>query len=135
MRVRATRHRLACLRTDSKQVQSDLEAKLLALHSAAAASASFANHAGLPATYIRVAAVEDAPDCPAALAGLRAGDRLAKVDGRTVQSLQEAASAIRLGEGLSVALLVVRGDEVLTLTLHPRAWSGRGIVGCHLLAI
>jgi C-terminal processing protease CtpA/Prc len=77
--------------------------------------------------------VEDGADCPSALAGLRAGDKIARIDGRSVFSLEDVASAIRIGEGLTVEMDVVRENtHVVRVQLRPRAWSGRGIVGFHL---
>ena len=54
----------------------------------------------------------------AAHAGLRAGDRVARIEGRAVSSLAAAGQGLRAG---ALSMQVVRGDETVDATLVPRA--------------
>jgi hypothetical protein len=64
-------------------MQQELEAKLVALHQSSASSSAPSNAgAQLPPCYIVITAVEGAADCPALMAGLHAGDKISKMDGR-----------------------------------------------------
>ena len=57
-------------------------------------------------------------DSPALLAGLKVGDRLTRVRGRSVDSAASARTALlNLGAGDEVTLTVVRGGETLTITV------------------
>jgi hypothetical protein len=58
------------------------------------------------------------PDSPAAAAGLKAGDRLAGVDGHAVASLADVRRrTAELPAGKEVAVEVIRGAEKLTVTV------------------
>ncbi len=64
----------------------------------------------------KVAAVLD--DSPALLAGIKVGDRLTRVRGRSVASSAAARTALLdLGAGDDVPLTVVRGGETLSITV------------------
>ena len=46
--------------------------------------------------------------------------------------LQRVAAAIGENENRAVSVVVLRQGEHLTLSLTPRKWEGRGLLGCHL---
>jgi membrane-associated protease RseP (regulator of RpoE activity) len=59
---------------------------------------------------------------PAALAGLRAGDRLLTLDGRWTDTVKDAfAAGTHLKPGQAVPLTYQRGDQETSATLTPRA--------------
>lgn len=79
---------------------------------------------------ILVAAVE--PRSPAALGGLKVGDLLLTVDGRSVGQA-EFVSAVAARAGRPTALTVLRDGAVQTLTVTPRAPPpGRGALGASI---
>ena len=86
--------------------------------------------------FARVNAV--ANDSPANEAGLQEEDLIVKfgnVDFENNNQLKALASlvpdvATRQG---SIIIKVKRGNETLDLTLKPRPWSGRGLLGCHIV--
>jgi len=43
------------------------------------------------------------------------------------------ANVVRNSEGQPIELVVRRADLVKRLHLTPHVWSGRGLVGCHIL--
>ncbi|MDR1520509.1 MAG: site-2 protease family protein [Planctomycetota bacterium] len=72
------------------------------------------------------------PGGPAALHGFRSGDRIVRVDGRNIESFEEAAEAIALsGAGGEIAVELERRDDAgnlrqLTIRVKGRASGGRG---------
>lgn len=94
---------------------------------------------GIPAGYsaspgVLVAGVQ--PGQPAALAGLRAGDRILALDGRTVPGGQEAVAAlvrsIQASPLQPLQLRADRGGHSLRLTLTPADQAGVGRIGAQL---
>lgn len=65
---------------------------------------------------------------PADKAGLKAGDRIRAVNGKTVNYFHELQQALQENKDKEIALTVVRGTEVLTL--KPKV-SGEGTLGFH----
>jgi regulator of sigma E protease len=62
-----------------------------------------------------------APKTPAAVAGLRAGDRIVRVEGKPVASLEDFGRVSEEREKKPVTVDVVRGTETLHLTIQPSA--------------
>lgn len=61
------------------------------------------------------------PDSPAAVAGLRAGDRILSVNGQPVRALDDYARASDKAKTRPVELVVARGGEQTTLRVEPSA--------------
>jgi regulator of sigma E protease len=59
-------------------------------------------------------------DFPAAVAGLRQGDKIIAMNGEPVQAWEELAKRIHKSAGQEVALTVERGNERFQVTLTPR---------------
>jgi membrane-associated protease RseP (regulator of RpoE activity) len=59
------------------------------------------------------------PTSPAALAGLRAGDRIVAVDGRRVRSWDQLTAAIEPSAGKTLSLTVLRNGTTLHLSVTP----------------
>jgi 26S proteasome non-ATPase regulatory subunit 9 len=49
--------------------------------------------------------------------------------------MQAVAEELRSSVGHTVNVQVVRAGQVVSLTLAPRTWSGRGLLGCHLAPV
>mmetsp|Transcript_47634 Transcript_47634/g.126316 ORF Transcript_47634/g.126316 Transcript_47634/m.126316 type:complete len:203 (-) Transcript_47634:60-668(-) len=76
---------------------------------------------------------------PAAAAGVEVGDRVLALGRLDLDAIRREGFAALAGEvaaheGRGMRLLVIRGGEACPreLTLTPRAWPGRGLLGCHL---
>ncbi|WVR07107.1 hypothetical protein IAU60_004147 [Kwoniella sp. DSM 27419] len=78
-----------------------------------------------------------APSSPSSRAGLMSGDLIYDFAGVTSSSaggLQAIGALVNSSEGVSLELLVMRGNEKVTLRLIPRSgWGGRGLLGCHIV--
>jgi regulator of sigma E protease len=72
---------------------------------------------GLPTTEPVVGEVT--PGTPAAQAGLKAGDRILKIDETTIGRFMDIPTAILTNTGTEVTLLVARGDKEFLLAITP----------------
>jgi 26S proteasome non-ATPase regulatory subunit 9 len=158
--VRHQRQAVIRLRNDLKALLPALDgavARLFALRRAAAAAAVTAdgepraNAAAVAAGVSReapVAAAEEpalallnavSPDSPAAAAGLAAGDELLALGGVTARTPGAFPGELTrlvggsVGRPLAVRVRRPGCPEVLSLSLVPQTWGGRGLLGCHLL--
>ena len=61
-----------------------------------------------------------ANDSPAAEAGIRVGDYISSIDGRSIESWQDVVSTIRSNADTRLSIRVERGDEVVSVSLVPR---------------
>lgn len=71
------------------------------------------------------------PDTPAAAAGLRAGDLITTVDGREAKNMPEASRFVRLSQGRTIDMTVLREGKPVTLQVYAR-WdppAGQGPTG------
>jgi 26S proteasome non-ATPase regulatory subunit 9 len=84
----------------------------------------------LPEPFARVESV--AAGSPAEAAGLRVGDQVVSFGDET-QKLANLGPIVRDNENRSVPVNVVRSGARVELALIPRAWSGRGLLGCYLV--
>jgi 26S proteasome regulatory subunit N4 len=77
-------------------------------------------------------------DSPAAASGLQTHDRVLSFGGITqatpdaFQALSQTVAA-NVDRPLKVVVLRTGTEHALTLWLTPRAWSGRGLLGCVLV--
>lgn len=138
--VRTKRNRLACLKTDLKELTKQIEAGLLDVHKNSSPSVS--NRVAkeeqpqdqvLPKAFALIDAVDEGG--PAFLAGLRIGDGLVGVGGQRGISLSVVGQLVKKAENASIEFEVVRGKQLLKLVAEPRVWVGKGILGCHFSSV
>ncbi|KAI6680486.1 hypothetical protein NL676_034367 [Syzygium grande] len=156
--VRAERRRLSELRNDHKEITDKLNENLQVLHSARlapksapakgsgdAVTASESSHnvmqrdtpsdMDVDVIVSRPFAVVDeiADGSPAAEDGLQLGDQIVKFG--NVESgdnlLRRLSSEAQASQGLALTLVAMRQGELINLTVTPRTWQGRGLLGCH----
>ncbi|KAL6558167.1 hypothetical protein OROMI_018517 [Orobanche minor] len=157
--VRAERHRLTELRNDHKNITEKIELNIQLLHSAklTTATASVKDsdpkdqdvNVGLSSSYPISGGASIAMDVdlvfsrpfamvdeiteasPAAEDGLQLGDQIVKFGDveRGENLLQRLDAEARKKQGQQVSLLVMRQGVLINLTVNPRAWSGRGLLG------
>ncbi|GAA5862291.1 hypothetical protein JCM8547_007590 [Rhodosporidiobolus lusitaniae] len=77
-----------------------------------------------------------APGSPADAAGLKRDDLLISLGPVTASNndnLRAVAALVGRSEGVELELVVRRGGERVDLRLKPSKWSGRGLLGCHIV--
>lgn len=76
---------------------------------------------------------EIADGSPAAEDGLQLGDQIVKFG--NVESgdnlLQRLSSEAQANQDHALTLVAMRQGELINLTVTPRTWQGRGLLGCH----
>ncbi|KAL0079631.1 hypothetical protein J3Q64DRAFT_1760591 [Phycomyces blakesleeanus] len=160
--VRVSRNQMYRLRNDYGTVMLQIEEVLHAIHDAKrqqdALNASTAStetppkvtlanttedntsQSGTTTTLIPFAVVNAvAPDSPAYSAGLRRGDKIIEfgsVNAENHARLQALNELVQQSLGVSIAVVVLREQDQLNLTLVPRqGWGGRGTLGCHIVPV
>ncbi|KAJ7516090.1 hypothetical protein O6H91_22G042700 [Diphasiastrum complanatum] len=71
---------------------------------------------------------------PAALDGIVLGDQLIKfgsIEGGE-DLLRRLAREGQMNEGRTISVVVLRRGSQIELSVTPRQWSGRGLLGCHI---
>ena len=155
--VRATRQRVIMLKNDLSAKNAELEEALIALHALSPVAASRSATAP-PRAQVAAAAPAGVPfaiidsvaaGSPAAAAGLQPGDKLVSFGsvragatnggaggggGGGGELLQAVAALVATSENAALAVAVLRGEGAspVTVSLVPRRWEGRGLLGCHV---
>ncbi|GER39530.1 26S proteasome non-ATPase regulatory subunit 9 [Striga asiatica] len=148
--VRAERHRLAELRNDHKDITDKIEQNIQLLHSAKLApatasvqdsdanvgvSSSFSHPVDMDMDLVvnrPFAIIDEITDLsPAAEDGLQLGDQIVKFGDveKGENLLQRLSAEVQQKRGQAISLLVMRHGSPLNLTVTPRSWAGRGLLG------
>ncbi|XP_027339493.1 26S proteasome non-ATPase regulatory subunit 9 isoform X3 [Abrus precatorius] len=153
--VRAERRRLAELRNDHKEMTAKINQNIQILHSARLGTwaSPFKNSdtvASMPQNVLLrqspnsmdvdvlvsrpFAMVDEIADAsPAVEDGLQLGDQILKFGSVEAGDnlLQRLSSEAQSNLGRAVAVVIMRQGTVINLTITPRTWQGRGLLGCH----
>ncbi|KAL0735035.1 hypothetical protein Bca4012_011245 [Brassica carinata] len=158
--VRAQRRRLAELRNEHSEITDKIDVNIQILHSVRptsrvsstkdsgpeerSLSGEVASLSGISVasramdvdsvTSIPFAMVDEITESsPAAEDGLQLGDQVVKfgnVEGGD-NLLQRLAAEVQASQGRAVSVGVIRQGAKLDLSVTPRVWHGRGLLGCH----
>ncbi|KAJ6923662.1 26S proteasome non-ATPase regulatory subunit 9 [Populus alba x Populus x berolinensis] len=153
--VRAERHRLAELRNDHKEITEKINENIQVLHSARLATKDSVVGNAVPSVTshnvvlrdssssmdvdmmasVPFAVVDEITDAsPTAEDGLQLGDQLVKFGTVEYQVgenlLQKLASEAQANQGHAVPVIVMRQGAPINLSVTPRVWPGRGLLGC-----
>nr|XP_043635245.1 26S proteasome non-ATPase regulatory subunit 9 [Erigeron canadensis] len=154
--VRADRSRLAGLRNDHKDITEKISQNIELLHSARlapkvstgmdsgsnlrGADDTRSSNAGGSISSMDVdvsrpfAMVDEiSEESPAAADGLQLGDQIAKFGNVEYGDnlMPKLASEAQMNQGRPVPMLVMRQGTLINLTVTPRTWRGRGLLGCN----
>ncbi len=134
--VRNARAALVPLYNDLKYKMDEIHDSLANLHSQAKSDPGVVNN---PTELIAFAKINGvAPDSPANEAGLLRGDLLLEFDeinSNTRDPLKKLAAEIGGYEFKAIRVRVQRDGQKVSLRLTPKPWSGKGLLGCHLIPI
>ncbi|XP_001359015.1 26S proteasome non-ATPase regulatory subunit 9 [Drosophila pseudoobscura] len=152
--VRQARQTIICLQNDHKELMNQIQNLLNQYHSEIATtdpelvnrasaleldSERGLGGANIAPPDIRPIVVVNlvSPSSPAEEAGLRVGDnicRFGSVNSNNFKGdLGQIGEVTRNMQNQNVQLKVMRGDQLLDLLLVPKAWSGRGLLGCNIV--
>ncbi|KAJ1289700.1 hypothetical protein BS78_02G184800 [Paspalum vaginatum] len=151
--ILAQRRRLSELRNDHKEVTNKIDKNLEILHStklsrndqstSRRSDTTCPSPTGLsqsepmeedPVTTLPFALIDEITDgSPASVDGLQLGDEIVKFGNvEAGDRLQERLIAEALSnEDSQVPLIIIRQGSAMNLTITPRKWHGRGLLGCH----
>lgn len=143
-KVRHARHNIICLMNDHKAIMREIEDGLHRFHGSMAQKTG---GYGMSSTKVSVedcstkpfAVVMDVEEgSPAQLAGLRANDtivRFGSVNSDNFKSVGDIGAVVRHSVGKPVNVSVKRRDDVVSLVMTPKQWSGKGFLGCKINAL
>ncbi|KMZ62488.1 26S proteasome non-ATPase regulatory subunit 9 [Zostera marina] len=153
MAIRADRKRLSEFRNDHSDITRKIDLNLQILHSRKVNQDAFSQtgmNSGVvsplqhitadsmnleqPLRMIPFLLIDEINDAsPAAIDGLQIGDQIVKFGSVEVgdQILTRLSSVIQLNQGKPIAVVIMRQGVLMNITMTPRQWHGRGLMGCH----
>ena len=140
--VTTKRQRFQVLKNDRKALMLKIEAALHALHAAvrvsqtrgAAPPPSISEKSRATTAFAQVNDVLEGS--PASMGGLCSGDLILSfndVDSSNHRELRALADVVRQNLDRPIQVLVERQGGNCELSVIPKVWSGRGVLGCHFL--
>ncbi|XP_014232334.1 26S proteasome non-ATPase regulatory subunit 9 [Trichogramma pretiosum] len=143
--VRHARHKIICLQNDHKAIMIKIEQGLHKVHQfansgesqgATASTSSPTEETCLLEPFLRVDSVS--AGSPAELAGIQVDDfilEFGSVSNRNFKSLKDIGNLVESSRYKEVPVKIKRGSNTFALTLIPRPWSGKGLLGCHVVPL
>ncbi|KAJ7863091.1 hypothetical protein B0H14DRAFT_2739269 [Mycena olivaceomarginata] len=134
--VRNARQRIIELRNDLAAVMNNLSLALQSVYDPALAPPDPPQSSTESKPFAKVDGVS--PGSPAAEAGLQREDLVVKFGSLTQQSfssssLKPLVDVVAAHENRSIPLKVLRSEQFVFLSLTPKVWGGRGLLGCHIV--
>ena len=142
--VRSSRQKVIRLRNDHKAVMKEIENKLHQLHAefksnmlsqsdtqTTTMNSNQNSEILLEKTFARISMV--AHGSPAEQAELKNGDLVldfGSVNISNFTDMSDIGKVVQHSEGARVSVRVMRGSDRVGLSLQPKRWSGRGLLGC-----
>ncbi|KAL6255693.1 hypothetical protein P5V15_012937 [Pogonomyrmex californicus] len=142
--VRHTRHKIICLTNDHKDVMKKIEEGLHKVHALAGASETEQSVSDIPDSqemealepFLRVNLVS--PGSPAETAGIQVEDLILEfgsIHCRNFKSLADIGKLVENSRYKTIHVKIKRESNVTVLTLTPRPWVGKGLLGCNVIPV
>jgi len=146
--VRRARNSVACLQNDHKEIMKQIESKLHEVHAQARVMNDHQTAGG--DAQGRGNGVSTAPrvpfakvnlvdqGSPADSAGLKVGDEIVQfgsVVSGNFESMQTIATVVQHSKSKPMVIRVIRNQQEVRVSLTPKTWSGRGLLGCNIVPI
>lgn len=144
--VRQARHEINCLQTDLKKLMKVIEKGLEEIHSdgshitspkippEVAMQSSSSTTSRPPFVIVNLVS----PASPAEEAGIQLRDEIVEFGSINIDNFQELGQIgelVRHSQNQNIALKVRRGQHLVDITLVPKTWQGRGLLGCNIVPI
>ncbi|XP_060077227.1 26S proteasome non-ATPase regulatory subunit 9-like [Ylistrum balloti] len=141
--VRHARHQVICLQNDHKSLMAEIEEELYKIHAEARKEKGEVMENNEDDECIQAQALAERlspfaevdrvdEGSPASEAGLKVGDAIVQFGSITAskfQSLQNIASVVQHSKDNPLKVIVRRNMKDTPLSLTPKTWSGRGLLG------
>ncbi|OXU25664.1 hypothetical protein TSAR_014144 [Trichomalopsis sarcophagae] len=142
--VRHARHKIICLQNDHKALMLKIEQGLHKVHKFAGggsqpespSTSSNLQEVFLLEPFLRVNLVS--PGSPAELAGIQVDDLILEfgsISNSNFKTLKDIGTLVENSRYKNVAMKIKRGSNTFALTLIPRPWSGKGLLGCNVVPL
>uniref|UniRef100_A0A336MYW6 26S proteasome non-ATPase regulatory subunit 9 n=1 Tax=Culicoides sonorensis TaxID=179676 RepID=A0A336MYW6_CULSO len=142
--VRQARHEINCLQNDLKQLIKVIEQGLEEIHSEGAHITS----PKIPSDVAMQSAIVNrvpfiivnlvSPNSPAAEAGIQVRDEIVEfgsINSENFLELGQIGELVKHSQNQNILLKVKRGRNIIDVTLVPKSWAGRGLLGCNVVPI
>lgn len=140
--VRHARHQIKCLQNDHTAILHCIEEGLAVVLNPSNAENLDPNGTNdcLPAPMLEPFARVDHVflGSPANMAGLQENDLLTKfgsVTSDNFRTMANVSQVVQHSVNSPLQVVVSRNEQCVTLSLIPRQWSGRGLLGCNIIPI
>ena len=149
-KVRLARQKIICLSNDHKAIMTKIEEILISLHAQQANNAEEAESSSVGTSGSGVHAMDqDLPEpfakvefvnigSPAQDAGMKSGDLVVEFgtqNNSNFKSLMDIGQLVTNSQNKNVRIKLIRNHQLITLTLVPKLWSGKGLLGCKMVPI
>lgn len=141
--VRNARHKIICLQNDHKALMKQIEGGLHQFHSLTRSeirdstpSTSSFQETTLSEPFLKVNLVS--ASSPAELAGIEVGDLIMEfgsIDSRNFRTLKDVGDLVERSRYKPIFVKIKRGVNTAVLTLIPKPWSGKGLLGCNVVPV
>ncbi|KMQ97442.1 26s proteasome non-atpase regulatory subunit 9-like isoform 1 protein [Lasius niger] len=144
--VRHTRHKIICLTNDHKALMKKIEEGLHKVHGLAMGSEAQEPVPNVSDSqeiesvslepFLRVNLVS--PGSPAEIAGIQVEDLILEfgsIHYRNFKSLTDIGKLVENSRYKTVNLKIKRGSNSIVLSLTPRPWVGKGLLGCNVIPL
>ncbi|XP_060536193.1 26S proteasome non-ATPase regulatory subunit 9 isoform X2 [Cylas formicarius] len=143
--VRHARHRIICLQNDHKNIMAQIENGLHDyysifsdndVHESPMNTSSCHTDVIHVVPFARVTLVSE--ESPSKDAGIQANDEIVEfgsVNSTNFKDITDIALVVQHSEGNQISVKLKRGDHFRTVVLVPKKWSGKGLLGCNIVAL
>jgi 26S proteasome non-ATPase regulatory subunit 9 len=137
VQIRIARNKIICLKNDYKGIMKDIEQALYDVHKVNKEKKEQAKAQELKNQRPFAIVNTVAANSPASEAGLLEKDKIINfgtVNETNNENLKALAKIVMENKNKPINIVVQREENTLVnLTLTPKEWSGRGLLGCHIL--
>nr|CAI5828974.1 unnamed protein product [Callosobruchus analis] len=143
--VRNARHKIICLQNDHKNLMKQIEQGLHGFYGTPPSTTSSQEtpmdvdkkeRTIYKIPFAKVTIVSE--NAPAQFAGIMVNDEIVEfgsVNATNFKNITDIATVVQHSEGAQVNVKLKRGDRFLTVVLVPKKWSGKGLLGCNVVAL
>lgn len=141
-KVRIARQKIICLSNDHKAIMKKIEEILISLHAQQNDAEEAPSRSvqpmdlNLPEPFAKVEFVNIGS--PAHDAGIKSGDLVVEFgtqNNSNFKSLMDIGQLCANSQNRGVRIKLIRNNQMVTLTLVPKLWSGKGLLGCKMVPI